>query len=119
MLFLAIVFGFLGLLVLAGFVTLYMQIGALGDELRAARARDGLDLAEQLDAVADKLQGMRLDFDGHQKKLEGHGERIKELALHIEGPPSMRHPPAITGEGTTPQATAVSHQQNDATRAQV
>ena len=94
MLFLAIVFGFLGLLVLAGFVTLYMQIGALGDELRAARARDGLDLAEQLDAVADKLQGMRLDFDGHQKKLEGHGERIKELAVHIEGPPSLRHPRA-------------------------
>lgn len=92
MFFLAIVFGFLGLLMLAGFVTLHMQIGALGDELRAARERDTIYVAQQLDAVADKLQGLRLDADAHKTGLETHGERIKELALHIEGPPSMRRP---------------------------
>ncbi|MFO0587292.1 MAG: hypothetical protein U0441_07130 [Polyangiaceae bacterium] len=92
MLFIAIVFGCLGLLSLAGFVTLYMQIGALADELRAGRESDTVYLGEQLDAVADKLQGLRLDADKHRKELAGHGERIKELAIHIEGPPSMRKP---------------------------
>ncbi len=59
MVFVAIVLCCLGLLMIAGFVVVHVQLAALADELREARTTDALKLATQLDAVADKQQGMR------------------------------------------------------------
>jgi hypothetical protein len=83
--FVAVVLGCLGVLMIAGFVAAYAQIGALADELRAARKDDALKLATQLDAIADKQQGTRLDLAAMTKN-------VAALALCIEGPPSMRRP---------------------------
>jgi hypothetical protein len=66
--FVAVVLACLGALMIGGFVVLYAQLGALADELRAARKDDAHQLATQLDAIA------------------------AALALCIEGPPSMRRP---------------------------
>ena len=98
MVFVAVVLACLGVLMIAGFVLLYVQIGALADELRAARKDDALKLATQLDAVADKQQGMRLDLGAMTKELQGQRQNVAALALHIEGPPSMRHPVTFTCE---------------------
>lgn len=92
MVFLAIVLGFFGVLMLAGFVVLYAQIGALADELRSAREDDARQLATQLDAIADKQQGTRLDLGAMTKELQGQRQNVAALALCIEGPPSMRRP---------------------------
>ena len=85
MVFVAVVLACLGVLMVGGFVGLYMQIGALADELREARTADAHQLATQLDAIADKQQGMRLDLEAMKKN-------VAALALCIEGPPSMRRP---------------------------
>jgi len=90
--FVAIVLGCLGLLMIAGFVVLYVQLAALADELREARTADAQQLATQLDAVADKQQGMRLDLAAMTKELQAQRRNVAALALHIEGPPSMRRP---------------------------
>ncbi len=98
MVFVAVVLACLGVLMVGGFVGLYMQIGALADELREARKADAHQLATQLDAIADKQQGMRLDFGMMTKELQVQRQSIAALALHIEGPPSMRHPVTFTCE---------------------
>ena len=85
MAFVAVVLACLGVLMIAGFVVVYVQIGALADELRETRKDDAHQLATQLDAIADKQQGMRLDLDAMKKN-------VAALALCIEGPPSMRRP---------------------------
>ncbi len=90
--FVAVVLGCLGALMLAGFVVVYVQLGALADELRAARADDAHQLATQLDAIADKQQGMRLDVDAMTKELKGQRQNMAALTLQLEGPPSMRRP---------------------------
>ena len=99
MVFVAVAVAALGLLVLGGFVVLHLKLGALGDELRDARQRDALDLSVQLDGIADKQQGTRHD-------LERMTKRIGELALHIEGPPSMRHPTLPPVSGPTPRPSS-------------
>ena len=81
-----------GLVMMVGLLLLYLKIGALADELRDARAADAHNVAVQLDAIADKQQGTRLDLDRITGELRAGNERIGALALHIEGPPSMRHP---------------------------
>lgn len=86
MVFVAIVLACLGLLILAGFVGLLMKLGSLADELRDARARDAHDLATQLDGMADKLHGLRLDLTAQRRSLD-------DLTLEVQGPPSLRHPP--------------------------
>lgn len=91
MAFVAVVLGLLGLLGIVAFVVLYAKIGALGDELRDARANDAHQLGAQLDAIADKLQGVRLDLGG----LRGG---VEALTTQLEGPPSLRRPP-LAGEG--------------------
>ena len=83
MVFVAVVLACLGALMIAGFVVMYAQIGALADELREARTADAHQLATQLDAIADKQQGMRLDLEAMKKN-------VAALALCIEGPPSVR-----------------------------
>lgn len=88
----AIVLCGLGLLMIAGFVMIYMQLGALADELRLAREADAHRLAAQLDAVADKQQGMRLDIAALTKELQGQRQNVADLTLQLEGPPSMRRP---------------------------
>lgn len=90
MMFVAVVLGLLGLLIVVGFVVLLAKLGALADELREARTKDGGALAAQLDAIADRQQGMRLDLDAHRKSIEG-------LTHQLEGPPSMRRPPQMLG----------------------
>ena len=85
MVFVAVVLACLGALMIGGFVVMYAQLGALADELRTARKDDAHQLATQLDAIADKQQGMRLDLDAMKKN-------VAALALSIEGPPSMRRP---------------------------
>jgi hypothetical protein len=90
--FVAVVLACLGALMLAGFVVLYAQIGALADQLRDARAADALKLATQLDGIAGKQQGMRLDLAAMTKELEAQRRNVAALALHIEGPPSLRRP---------------------------
>jgi len=90
--FVAVVLACLGVLMIAGFVLLYVQIGALADELRTARKDDAHQLATQLDAIADKQQGMRLDLGAMTKELQGQRQNVAALALSIEGPPSMRRP---------------------------
>ena len=92
MFFVAIVLCCLGLLMVVGFVVVFLKLAALGDELREARTTDAHHLATQLDAVADKQQGMRLDLAAMKKELEGQRQNVAALALHIEGPPSMRRP---------------------------
>lgn len=86
MAYVAVVLGLLGLLVIGGFVVLVVKLGALADELRDARKEDGRAVAARLDMLADKQQGMRLDLDAQRKSIDA-------LALHLEGPPSMRRPP--------------------------
>lgn len=92
MVFVAVVLACLGALMIAGFVGLYVQLGALADELREARATDAHDLAKQLDAIADKQQGMRLDLDAMTKELLGQRQNVAALTFQLEGPPSMRRP---------------------------
>ena len=95
----AVVLGAFGLLMVVGFVILHLQLGALTDELRDMRAADAHNLAMQLDAIADKQQGTRLDLNRIDEDIRTGNERIGALALHIEGPPSMRHPtlPPVSG----------------------
>lgn len=93
MVFVACLLGALGGLILAGFIVLQRQIGALTDELRDARKRDGHSLAVQLDSIADKQQGTRFDLSRMERELTKQEEAIRALSLHIEGPPSLRHPP--------------------------
>ncbi len=92
MVFVAIVLGCLGLLMIAGFVVVHVQLAALADELREAFTTDALKLATQLDAMADKQQGMRLDLAAMTKELRAQRQNVAALALCIEGPPSMRRP---------------------------
>ena len=88
----AVVLGFLGALMIAGFVLLYVKLGALADELRDARASDAHRLATQLDAIADKQQGTRLDLDRMTKAVTAQGQSLTTLARELQGPPSMRRP---------------------------
>ena len=99
MVFVAVVLAGFGLVMIVGLVLLYLKIGALADELRDARTADAHSLAVQLDAIADKQQGTRHDLDRLTGELRTGHERIGALALHIEGPPSMRHPtlPPVSG----------------------
>lgn len=90
MAFVAVVLGLLGSLIIGGFVVLLAKLGALADELREARTKDGGVLAAQLEAIADRQQGMRLDLDAHRKSIEG-------LTHQLEGPPSLRRPPRMFG----------------------
>lgn len=90
--FVAIVLCCLGLLMVVGFAMLWAQLGALADEMRAARAADAHQLATQLDAVADKQQGMRLDLAALTKELQGQRQNLAALTFQLEGPPSMRRP---------------------------
>jgi hypothetical protein len=108
MLFVALVLAGLGLVMIVGLVLLYLKIGALADELRDARAADAHALAVQLDALADKQQGTRHDLDRLTGELRTGHERIGALALHIEGPPSMRHPtlPPVSGAASTRRESA-------------
>ena len=84
----AVVLGLPGLLGIVGFVVLYAKLGALADELRDARAQDAHQLGTQLDAIADKLQGVRLDLSRQRRTVEA-------LTTQLEGPPSVRTPPII------------------------
>jgi hypothetical protein len=93
MVFVAIVLGCLGVMIIAGFVGLHMKMGSLADELRDARARDAHDLATQLDGVADKLHGLRLDVTAHRRSLD-------DLTLEVQGPPSLRRPPVGSSRST-------------------
>ena len=93
MTFVAVVLGLLGLLGIVAFVVLYAKLGALADEVRDARAEDAHHLGAQLDAVADKLQGMRLDLGAQKRSVE-------TLTTQLEGPPSVRRPP-MEGHGAT------------------
>lgn len=86
MVFVALVLGCLGLLIIAGFVGLHAKMGSLADELRDARARDAHDLATQMDAMVDKLHGLRLDVTAQRRTVE-------QLTLEVQGPPSLRRPP--------------------------
>ncbi|MFO0589824.1 MAG: hypothetical protein U0441_19950 [Polyangiaceae bacterium] len=90
MVFIAVVLAGLGILVVVGFVGLHLKMGSLADEMRDARSRDAHDLGMQLDAVTDKLHGLRLDLAALRRSQE-------QLTLEVQGPPSMRrptHPPA-------------------------
>lgn len=93
MTFVAVVLGLLGLLGIVAFMVLYAKLGALGDELRDARAEDTHHLGAQLDAIADKLQGMRLDLGAQKRSVE-------TLTTQLVGPPSVRRPP-VEGDGAT------------------
>jgi hypothetical protein len=84
--FVAVVLGLLGLLGIVAFLLLYAKIGALADELRDARAEDAYQLGAQLDAIADKLTGVRLDLGAQKRSVE-------TLTTQLEGPPSVRRPP--------------------------
>ena len=66
---------------------------------RPLTARGGLDASVQLDSVVDKQQGHRMDLDRLTNELKTQHEKIGALALHIEGPPSLRHPalPPVSG----------------------
>ena len=106
----AVVLGAFGLMMVTGLVLLYLKIAALADELRDAREADALNLSIQLDAIADKQQGTRLDLTAIKGELSTGNERIGALALHIEGPPSMRHPtlPPVSGAAArTPRDPAI------------
>lgn len=105
----AVVLGAFGLLMVVGFVILHLQLGALTDELRDMRAADAHNLAMQLDAIADKQQGTRLDLNRIDEDIRTGNERIGALALHIEGPPSMRHPtlPPVSGAAPTKREAAI------------
>jgi hypothetical protein len=98
-----------GLTIFVGLVLLYLKIGALADALRDARSTDAHHLAMQLDAIADKQQGMRVDLGALRKELGRQERSIAALALHIEGPPSMRHPtfPPASEEAPTGRAAPV------------
>jgi hypothetical protein len=86
--FVAVVLGLLGLLGILAFVVMYAKLGALADELRDARAENAHQLGTQLDAIADKLQGMRLDLGRQERSIEA-------LTTQLEGPPSLRRPPLL------------------------
>lgn len=92
MAFVSIVLACLGALMIAGFVALYLKLGALADELRDARASDAHALAIHLDAVADKQQGIRLDLTALTRKIEGQQQSVEALTFQLEGPPSLRRP---------------------------
>lgn len=92
MVFVAVVLALLGALMIVGFVVLLLKLGALADELRDARTRDTHDLKVQLDAIADKQQGTRLDLDRMTSALQTQGQSLASLAFQLEGPPSMRRP---------------------------
>ena len=98
MAFVAMVLGLLGVLMIAGFVVLLVKLGALADELRDARANDAHDLARQLDAIADKQQGTRLDLDRMTTAITTQGRSLAALTFQLEGPPSMRRPTLPSGE---------------------
>ena len=91
MAFVAVVLGLLGLLGIVVFVLLYAKLGALGDELRDTRAQEAHQLGAQLNAIADKLQGMRFDLDAQKGSVDA-------LTTQLEGPPSLRRPPMGDGE---------------------
>lgn len=98
MVFVAVVLGLLGVLMIAGFVVLHVKLGALADELRDARANDALQLATQLDAIADKQQGTRLDLDRMTKAVTVQSQSLVGLTRELQGPPSMRRP-TLPGSG--------------------
>ena len=102
MAFVAMVLGLLGVLMIAGFVVLLVKLGALADELRDARANDAHDLARQLDAIADKQQGTRLDLDRMTTAITTQGQSLAALTFQLEGPPSMRRPTLPGGEAHGP-----------------
>ena len=52
MVFVAVVLACLGVLMIAGFVLLYVQIGALADELRTARKDDAISVCRVVTAAA-------------------------------------------------------------------
>ena len=90
MVFVAVVLGLLGVLMVVGVVVVTAKLGALADELREARQNDAHQLGMQLDAIADKLQGTRLDLSAQRRSIEG-------FAAQLDGPPSMRRPPMSGG----------------------
>lgn len=106
----AVVLGAFGLLMVTGLVLLYLKMGSLADELRDAREADALSLSIQLDSIADKQQGTRLDLHRMDGDIRTGNERIAELALHIEGPPSLRHPTLSppSGAASAKRAAAIS-----------
>ena len=98
MAFVAVVLGLLGVLMIGGFVVLHVKLGALADELREARASDAHQLGTQLDAIADKQQGTRLDLDRMTKAITMQGQSLAALTRELQGPPSMRRPTLPNGK---------------------
>ena len=47
---------------------------------------DGADLYASIDAMVDKLHGLRLDVTAQRRTVE-------QLTLEVQGPPSLRRPP--------------------------
>jgi len=99
--FVAVVLALLGWLMIIGFVAMYLKLCALADELRAARKADGLHLGTQLDAIADKQQGMRIDLNRMKGAIHGQQQKIEALTFQLEGPQSMRRPvlPEASSDG--------------------
>ena len=95
MVFVAVVLALLGALMVAGFVVLSLKLGALAEELRDARASDAHHLQVQLDAIADKQQGTRLDLDRMTTELQAQSQGLAGLTFQLEGPPSMRRPQRV------------------------
>lgn len=98
MAFVAVLLALLGALMIVGFLALYLKLGALADEIRDVRERDALQLATQLDAIADKQQGTRLDLDRMTSAIQTQGRALAALTFQLEGPPSMRRPALTSSE---------------------
>lgn len=92
MAFVAVVLALLGCLMIIGFVAMYLKLAALADELRDARETDARSIATQLDAIADKQQGTRIDLAAMTQEIKGQHQTIEALTFQLEGPPSMRRP---------------------------
>lgn len=96
MLLVAIAFGLLLTLEVLGFVLLHLKISALATELRRARTVDAHALADRLDAIATKEQGMRVDLATLARELRAQRQTVDALAFELEGPPSLRHPTPLS-----------------------
>ena len=76
MVFVAVVLGLLGLLVIAGFVVVTVKVGALADELRDARRKDAAQLRVKQSEMDGKLQGVHLDLGAHRKSIDGLAQQL-------------------------------------------
>lgn len=88
MAFVAVVLGLLGAMMIGGFVVLGGMLRALAQEQREAREADLQKLAVHLLKLATAVQGVRLD-------LNAQGRSVEQLALELQGPPSLRRPPGV------------------------